>query len=116
MVGVIYNVTVNISDNRVEEWLNWMASEHIPEMLGTGIFQRATLVRVLGYEQGGKTYAIQYRCRSLIDFERYENEFAPKLQAKTSERFGEELQAFRTVLEVVEEFGLNPAGEIFEKM
>jgi hypothetical protein len=107
MKEIIYNVTVNVSEPRVEEWLNWMRGEHIQQMLGTGLFLGATIVRVIGFEQGGKTYAIQYRCESMQDFERYEKEFAPTLQARSAELFGEDAQAFRTILEVVESFTLN---------
>jgi hypothetical protein len=107
MSGIIYNVTVNVSQNRVEEWLEWLQEEHIPQMLGLGIFVGATLVRVLGFEQGGKTYAVQYRAESMPDFERYEQELAPTLRAQMVERFGEDAQGFSTVLEVVESFALN---------
>ena len=47
MTPVIYNVTVNVSDSRVDEWLSWMRQEHIPAMLGTGLFVSATLVKVI---------------------------------------------------------------------
>jgi hypothetical protein len=107
MSGIIYNVTINVSEPRVEEWLTWMRSEHIPQMLATGAFRGATLVRVIGFEQGGKTYAVQYRCDSMQDFERYENEFASNLQARSAELFGEDAQAFRTILEIEESFALN---------
>lgn len=102
--GVIYNVTVGVSEPRAEEWLEWMRREHIPEVMKTGLFLKALLVRVLGHEQGSKTYAVQYHCQSMAQFERYENECAPGLQAKSAERFGEDAQAFRTLLEIVESF------------
>jgi len=107
MSGIIYNVTVNISEARVEEWLEWLREEHIPQMLGLGIFGGATLVRVLGFEQGGKTYAIQYRAESMQAFERYEQEYAPGLRAQMVERFGDDAQGFRTMLEIVESFAVN---------
>jgi hypothetical protein len=105
MSGIIYNVTVNVSEDRVEEWLEWLRGEHIPQMLGIGIFGGATLVRVLGLEQGGKTFAIQYRAESMRDFDRYEQEYATALRTQMVERFGEDAQGFRTVLEIVEDFG-----------
>lgn len=107
MPGIIYNVTINVSENRVDEWLEWMRTEHISQMLATGIFFGATLVRVIGYEEGGKTFAVQYRCESMQSFERYEKEYAPSMQARSAALFGDDAQAFRTVLEVVETFALN---------
>lgn len=36
----IYNVTINIDSDIQQEWLHWMQTEHIPEMLATGSFRR----------------------------------------------------------------------------
>jgi len=107
MAAVIYNVTVNVSEQRVDEWLQWMSTDHIPQVLTSGLFLSATLVRVLGYEQGGKTFAVQYHCESMQNFERYENEYAPDLRARSAELFGEDAHAFRTVLEIVQTFSPN---------
>ncbi len=107
MSGIIYNVTVNVSESRVEEWLKWLREDHIPHLLGLGIFSAATLVRVIGFEQGGKTYAIQYKAESIEAFERYEQEYAPALRAHMADRFGDDAQGFRTLLEVVENFRVN---------
>jgi hypothetical protein len=104
MTAVIYNVTVNVSDNRVDEWLSWMRQEHIPAMLSTGLFSNATLVKVIGVEQGGKTFAVQYRSDSMQDYERYEEEHAQKIQARSAELFGEDAHSFRTLLEIMDSF------------
>lgn len=103
MTEVIYNVTVSVSESRVDEWLSWMRQEHIPAVLGTGLFVSAILVKVIGIEQGGKTYAVQYRSESMSNYERYQEEFAPSLQARSAELFGEDAHSFRTVLEIVDD-------------
>jgi hypothetical protein len=103
--GFIYNVTIGVAEPRAEEWLTWMRREHIPEVLQTGLFLKAILVRVRGHEQeGSATFAVQYHCESTQLFERYETEYAPGLQAKSAARFAEDAHAFRTLLEVVETF------------
>jgi len=102
---VVYNVTIGVTEQRAEEWLSWMRREHIPEVLKTGLFQKAILVRVRGHEQqGSATFAVQYHCESMQHFERYEKEYAPALRAKSAALFGESAHAFRTLLEVVETF------------
>jgi hypothetical protein len=101
MSEVIYNVTVNVSDEVLTEWLQWMDSTHIPEVLGTGFFHTAQMMRVHAFEQGGKTYAIQYAAPSMESYERYLKEAAPQLQSKTELAFGDHVHAFRTLLEVV---------------
>jgi hypothetical protein len=68
------------------------------------MFISATLLRVHAFEQGGKTYAVQYVCKDMDAYERYLREFAPTLRAKTESRFGDQVHAFRTMLEVLEVF------------
>ena len=61
---IIYNVTVNVDDSVIEQWLVWI-KEHIPKVLATGKFTEAKLTKVLVEEQmGGQTYSIQYRAIS----------------------------------------------------
>ncbi len=35
---IIYNVTVKIDNDVVAEWLNWMQTVHIPDVMQTGYF------------------------------------------------------------------------------
>ena len=36
---IIYNVTVSLVDQTIhEEWLNWMKTKHIPDVMNTGCF------------------------------------------------------------------------------
>ena len=43
----IYNVTLNLEPSIVEEWLEWMTTVHIPEVLATGYFQSYQLFKIL---------------------------------------------------------------------
>lgn len=101
MSEIVYNVTVNVSDEVHEEWVRWMQEVHIAEVLATGFFTSARLMRVHAFEQGGKTYAVQYVSDSMESYERYQRESAPTLQAQAQAAFGDHLHAFRTVLEVI---------------
>jgi hypothetical protein len=99
---IIYNVTVNIDNSVAAEWLDWMKSTHIPEVMATGYFLNNQIARLLHEEDnGGITYAVQYTCRNLEDLEEYQREHAPELQAKVSERYGDKFLAFRSLLEIV---------------
>ena len=58
---IIYNVTVNIEESIADEWKNWMINTHIPEVMDTQLFIKATMTKVLvNEEMGGITYSIQY--------------------------------------------------------
>ena len=99
---IIYNVTINIDHSAHDEWLQWMKDIHIPEVMDTGLFVENRMLRLIGDEQsGGTTYAIQYTCRTMEDYETYREKHAPALQQKTLERFRDRFTAFRTLLEIV---------------
>lgn len=105
---VVYNVTVSVTPGKSADWLDFMRKEHVPEVLATGAFRDYKICRVLGYEEGGETFAVQYVAWSTDHLRRYTEEDAPRLQAEHSMRFGEDAVAFRTVLEVIEEGPATP--------
>jgi len=99
---IIYNVTININHDVHDEWLKWMQQSHIPEVMSTGLFTESKMLRLIGDEDsGGTTYAIQYTCASMDDYDKYRLEFAPALQKQTQEKFKDKFVAFRTLLETV---------------
>ena len=99
---IIYNVTININHDVHDSWLKWMKEIHIPEVLKTGMFLEAKMLRLIGDEDsGGTTYAIQYCCSTMQDYEKYRDEFAPALQQETAKLFKDKFVAFRTLLETV---------------
>jgi hypothetical protein len=97
----IYNVTVNISDDVAEDWLQWMKEKHIPDVIKTGCFVDSRILKVLHVDDEGKTFSVQYRFLNMNDIERYQKEFAPSLQAEHKQRYEGKFAAFRTLLEVV---------------
>lgn len=101
---VIYNVTVSVDYDVAEHWLEWMKEEHIPEVMETGHFIESKISKVVGHEDGGLTYAIQYLCQNMEVYEAYQANFAPTLQAKHTEKFGSQTVAFRTLLHVHKSF------------
>ncbi len=102
---IFYNVTINIADDVHDKWLIWMKSKHINEVLATGKFTSARLVKVLvDEEMGGTTYAIQYTTDSKDTLDKYYLEDASRLRDEGSRLFGDKMLAFRTELEFVEEF------------
>ena len=104
---IIYNVTINIEDSVHDEWLRWHREVHIPDVLRTGLFLESRMAKMLADEgTGGHTYSIQYLCRSMEDFRKYEELFAPRLRHEANERYKGKAIAFRTLLEVVEDFSL----------
>jgi ABC-type ATPase with predicted acetyltransferase domain len=99
----IYNVTINIQEDIHDEWVEWMKTEHIPDMLRTGKFLKALMTRVMvNEEMGGMTYSVQYTAENKQMLERYYEEDATILRGKSS-IFEGKFVAFRTELEVITE-------------
>ena len=101
---IIYNVTSNIDESIHNRWLVWI-KEHIPQVLATGCFTEAKLTRVLIEEEmGGVTYSVQYRANSREDLENYYTNHAASLRQDALKQFGDKVLAFRTELEILDEF------------
>jgi hypothetical protein len=99
---IIYNVTVNVEDSIHLDWLSWMKSKHLKDVVGTGCFTSYRMCRLLATQDTGVTYAIQYFAPSLDDYHRYDQQFAPKLRQEVIDRYQDKFVAFRTLMEVVE--------------
>ncbi|MCD8402204.1 DUF4286 family protein [Tenacibaculum finnmarkense] len=100
----IYNVTINIDQSAHQEWLVWIEN-HIPEVLNTGHFLSAKLTQVLVEEEmGGTTYSVQYTAKTRENLDAYYNNHADELRAASFKKFGDKMLAFRTELQVINEF------------
>lgn len=98
---VIYNVTCNISAELSDEWVSWMKTIHIPEVMETAMFEKYMFSKMIttAPDETGNTYSIQYFAKNMENYEIYIEKFAPILQAKTKEKYGDKLMAFRSLME-----------------
>jgi phosphoribosylamine-glycine ligase len=101
---ILYNVTINIHESVHDKWMQWMQEKHIADVLATGKFSAARMVKVLVEEEmGGTTYSIQYTTDSKETLQRYYDEDAPRLREEGLQLFGDKMLAFRTELELISE-------------
>lgn len=99
---ILYNITFNVTPEIEEDFLNWMKTIHIPEVLQTGIFHEHKFFRLLHDSEDGSTnYCIQYFTESIEQMMQYEKHHASLLRAKTQERYQDKAIAFRTLLETI---------------
>ncbi|HEX8269319.1 MAG TPA: DUF4286 family protein [Flavobacterium sp.] len=99
---IIYNVTTNIHESVHDQWLKWLQEIHIPEVLATGKFTSARVVKVMIEEEmGGQTYSVQFTAESRELLERYYLEDAPRLRAETLRLFADKALSFRTELQLI---------------
>ncbi|WP_310393050.1 DUF4286 family protein [Hymenobacter sp.] len=99
---ILYNVTTSIEPAVADEWLDYMRTTHMPEVMGTGFFLKSQLCRLLNEENDGITYAAQYYCLSLEHLEEYQLLCAPALRADMEAHFAGKYVSFRTTLEVMD--------------
>ena len=101
---IIYNVTISVEESIKSDWIKWMQDVHIPEVMAAGTFTKAQINRVVVQGDSDNTYAIAYTCSTMKDLHQYQIKFAPALQQKHVVRYGDKAVAFRTIMEVIEEF------------
>ena len=97
---IIYSVTVTMDHGIEEDWLAWMRTKHIPDVMETGCFMAAHLHRLLDPmpEMGVSTFNVQYECVSMDAYEAYVELHAPRLQTEHTLRYKDRFVAFRTIL------------------
>lgn len=99
---LIYNVTIKVDHNIADQWLTWLQQEHIPEVVATGCFTSARILRLLETDDtDGPTYAVQYTASSPELYNRYISNFATKMREKSFEKWGDKFIAFRSVMQIV---------------
>lgn len=104
MAKLLYNVTVKVEHQVVDDWKSYMIESHILDVMNTGCFVdfRFTQLMYLD-EQDGLTFAVQYIAPDQDAFERYHKQFAAELQQEHAAKYGERAVAFRTVMEILHE-------------
>ena len=99
---IVYNVTIKITSAIHTEWLQWLKEEHIPDVIQTGCFTHATILRLLEIDETeGPTYAIQYFAESKALYNNYIEKHAATMREKGFAKWGNQFIAFRSVMQVV---------------
>lgn len=102
---MFYIVHVAIRSERAAEWRAWMTGHHIPEVVATGAFHRAWLLRDDAADTDTHTaFRSVYECVSAEALEAYRREHAPALQADHAARFDGDFIARRELLPVLHTF------------
>lgn len=99
---IIYSVTVHIQPQIESEWVGWMRDIHIPDVLRTGCFTTCHMHKLLDAAQEEPAYVMQYDCRTLPDYHRYRDSFAPALQKDHGDRFAGKFRGARQLLEEID--------------
>jgi hypothetical protein len=99
---IIYNVTIKLDIDAADAWVNWMKTEHMSELMNTGLFTDCRLCRLLEQDEAeGVTYSAQYTLDNMDDYNTYIDKYAVNMREKGFKLFKGKFAAFRTVMEVV---------------
>jgi hypothetical protein len=99
---IIYNVTIKVHESIKTEWLQWLKDEHIPDLIKTGCFTHAVILRLMEVDETeGPTYAVQYHAESKGLYNNYIENHAGEMRQKSFEKWGDKFIAFRSVMQVV---------------
>ena len=99
---IVYNVTLKVEHDVAPAWVNWMKTEHIADVIGTGLFTECRLCKLLEQDESdGVTYSAQYVSKSIEDYHTYIDEHAQLMRDKGNKLFGGKFVAFRSVMEII---------------
>ena len=99
---ILYNVTIKIQSRIGQDWLEWLKAEHIPEVIATGCFTHAVILRLMEIDESdGPTFAVQYYAESKALYNQYIERFAGIMRQKSFDKWGDQFIAFRSVMQVV---------------
>lgn len=100
---ILYNVTVKVLNEFSAEWLEWMTTVHIPDVMATSKFEAYKISEIIEEENEGRTFAIQYVAPDMDTFQSYQLEHAKRLQQDHTVRYKDKYVAFRTLMHILEE-------------
>lgn len=98
---IIYSVTISVDASIEAEWLEWMQRTHVPDVLRTGCFLDCGIYKIIDPVAETSSYVMHYHCRSIDEYHRYRDHFAPALQKDHADRFAGRFRGSRQLLEQV---------------
>ena len=79
---IIYEVSAQVRADLVDDWLGYMETKHLPDMLATGCFIKASLMK----SESGR-FRTEYVAPSRADLDRYLADHAALLRPHAKNRF-----------------------------
>ena len=99
---ILFNITIILDNEIHNEWLHWMKTRQIPDIMNTGCFVSNRLLHVLDSPNEGVTYCVQYISDSLKKLNEFKQKHEHSIQAKLPEQFNNKLVLFSTVMEFID--------------
>lgn len=97
---IIYSITYHINKSLAEEWLSWLKETHLPRVMLSERFFRHTLQELVDPLplDDVRTFNLQFYTLEVEHLYAYWDDDAQILDGAMTERFGEEISYFETVM------------------
>ena len=99
---ILINLTIILDEEIHNEWLHWMKTKQIQDVMNTGCFVSNRLLNVLDSPNEGLTYCVQYISDSLENLNEFRQKHEHMIQANMPEQFNNKLVLFPTVMEFID--------------
>jgi hypothetical protein len=98
---IIYNETIIVDEGIHKQWLSWMQTEYIPQVMKTGYFNSYKILNVLDSPNEGVTYCVQYLTDSREKYNQFNLHHFLGLQATHQQKFENQFVLFNTLMQTV---------------
>lgn len=99
----LYNITIHIEWQQHDDFLQWLHSDILPELLGKKYFSSYKFFELLGTdEKEGKTYSLQLTAESIGAYNRFAEIYREKFFERFAARWGERCYLFPSLLREVD--------------
>jgi alpha-glucuronidase len=98
---IIYNETIIVDESIHKQWLSWMQSEYIPQVMKTGHFISYKILNVLDSPNEGVTYCIQYQTDKREKYNEFNTKHWMELQALHQLKFENQFVLFNTLMQTI---------------
>ena len=95
---LIYQVKITIDAAVEAEWLHWMKSRHVPDVMATGL---PVSYQILKPETPAHTYLFHYYFPDREGYEHYQEFHAPELKGHPAKKFPDLFVAERMLLSLI---------------
>ena len=91
-----YQVKINVNESIEQEWLQWMKTVHVPDVIGTGLVKS---FQILKPDSEECVYLFHYHFESREDYMLYQKDFAPKLKVHPMKKYPNQFTAEREIFQ-----------------
>lgn len=93
---ITYQVRIQVDAEVEHEWLHWMKTVHVPDLIATGLLVSYHILKPQGEDQ---VYYFHYQFSDQKTLDLYQKDHAPKLKADVQENFPGRSSASRQILD-----------------